>query len=774
MAAASAALAIATPAVAQEGDASKLSPVLLEVSLNGIAQEVAALLRDPAGRIYAPRAAFLSWRLRLPHKPSLVFEGEDYYLLSAVAGVDTTEDSANQRLSIEAAAEAFQASTVSVAQSRKVAAQAESFGAYLNYDLLAEKNASQKSLGGAVEAVLFTSRGVAAATAVARIGDQSRLTRLDTSWTFDSPERMASLRIGDSFTRGGTGGAPLRFGGIQLARNFATQPGFLTLPLPSVAGSAAAPSVIDVFVNNALASQREVEAGPFRLDELPVVSGSGDVRLIVRDALGRESITTQSYYAAPQLLRKKLHDFSYELGFLRENYGGAGDRYGALTASATHRYGFTDDLTGAVHLEATRSKQVVGLGADILQSRFGVFSASLAASRTRQGSGGLLALGFDRQADGFSIGARGELTSRHYSYVGLPEGQSAPSKTLQAFAGLPTAFGSVSASYLLRDGRAEPRFQAIGASASFRLGWIGSVQLTAQHVVAGERSTRFGLFLTRPLGFNRSASSSVELGSGRRSGTAALQQSLPVGNGLGYRASASGGDFRRIDAWVGYQGSRGLYEAELTRAAGQTGLRAGASGTLGLMGGAVFAARRLTDSFAQVRVDGVEGVRVYANNQLVGRTNKAGIVLVPRLQAYDANEIRIEAADVPFEFSLSEAERTVRPYLRSGVVVRFGSEEVAGGLIKLVGEDGVPLPAGATLTNLQTSESFVVAPGGEAYVTGLAASNPMRAAWGGRSCEFTLPFRKADAARQRLGTFACKEARAGEPLKFTEALGQER
>src|SRR3546814_6682631 len=68
-------------------------------------------------------------------------------------------------------------------------------------------------------------------------------TRLDSSWTVDDRDRMRSLSVGDSITRGGIGGLPLRYGGIRFGRNFEVQPGFVTLPMPSLNGSAALPSV---------------------------------------------------------------------------------------------------------------------------------------------------------------------------------------------------------------------------------------------------------------------------------------------------------------------------------------------------------------------------------------------------------------------------------------------------------------------------------------------------------------------------------------------------
>ncbi len=127
--------------------------------------------------------------------------------------------------------------------------------------------------------------------------------RLDTNWTIDDPANMRVLRLGDSISRGGVGGGPLRFAGIQAARNFSVQPGFVTIPLPSLSASAALPSVVDVYVDGALRQSRDVQPGPFEIADVPVVTGGG-VQLIVRDLLGREVLYRQSYYSAPTLLRR--------------------------------------------------------------------------------------------------------------------------------------------------------------------------------------------------------------------------------------------------------------------------------------------------------------------------------------------------------------------------------------------------------------------------------------------------------------------------------------
>jgi outer membrane usher protein len=70
--------------------------------------------------------------------------------------------------------------------------------------------------------------------------------------------------------------------------------------LPS--GTATVPSTVDVFVNNSLVTSSQLPPGPFVIDRLPTMSGTGDVSVVVRDALGREQVVTQTFYSSTTLL----------------------------------------------------------------------------------------------------------------------------------------------------------------------------------------------------------------------------------------------------------------------------------------------------------------------------------------------------------------------------------------------------------------------------------------------------------------------------------------
>jgi outer membrane usher protein FimD/PapC len=86
------------------------------------------------------------------------------------------------------------------------------------------------------------------------------------------------------------------FGDTQWGTNFATQPGFIPFPLPTIIGEAALCSTVDVFSDNANQLSKGLPAGPFTIVNLPVATGAGAVALVLRDLLGREQVVTQPYY----------------------------------------------------------------------------------------------------------------------------------------------------------------------------------------------------------------------------------------------------------------------------------------------------------------------------------------------------------------------------------------------------------------------------------------------------------------------------------------------
>ena len=242
--------------------------------------------------------------------------------------------------------------------------------------------------------------------------------RLDTALTREWPNRMLSFRLGDAITTPGYWGRAARMGGIRWGTDFRARPDFITFPLPAVRGEAVVPSTVDVYVNGTLRARRDVQPGAFSLRDLPVISGSGDVRLVLRDSLGREQIIQQPYFASEDLLRAGLSAYSVEIGAVREDYGLENFAYGRALAVASLRRGFSDRVTAELRGEFLEDQQTVGAGmtASVLPSV--VLSASLAHSEMR-GSGTLAQFGVDFDRRAFSAGMRLRAATAAFRQLGM-------------------------------------------------------------------------------------------------------------------------------------------------------------------------------------------------------------------------------------------------------------------------------------------------------------------------------------------------------------------
>ena len=747
-----------SPALGSESAAAEaLQPALLQVSVNG--QRLAdplLLLQDGNGGLYASEAALRQWRIRRPAVQPVRYEGENYYRIDDLPTLRAAISQQDQSLRIEAGPALFERQSAAFGSTEPLDMTEAATGGFLNYDLFGEYFQGRASLNGAFEFGAFTSRGVGVSSFIVQAGSGGeRLTRLETGWTIDRPSALSSIRIGDSVTAAGQGTAPLRFAGLQYARNFAVRPGFVTMPVPVLEGSAAVPSVVDVYVDNALQGSREVGPGPFELTNVPVHTGGGTVQLVVRDLLGRQVVSEHSYYASSALLRRGLHDFSYELGFLRRGFGVRSNAYGEPIASTAHRYGLTDKITLEGHLQASESRQVAGAGINLALFDLGLLGASASISRSERGTGGFLAAAFERRTSGFSFGLRSELASAGFAYNGMPDEHRQPRLTAQAFADLPVGGGALGFNLIHRDHRGRTDESLAGVFTNLRVSRTAAVQLFARRAVAGEAQTVLGAHLSLSLGGRRSASASVEYRGGSFSHHISAQDDAPPGVGSGFRTVASIGPVRSVETVFTHNFEAASLRGHVSRVGGSTGVRLSASGAFGLIGSRSFASRRLGSSFAAVKVGDYAGVRVYADNQLVGVTGEDGVAMVPSLRAFDRNMIRIEEGDLPIDAQIPETEIAVRPFARSGTLVSFEPRRERGVLMQVRLEDGSSLPAGASVT-VAGGGSYVAVSGGEVYVPDLAGAAVLSASWGGGSCTFNVSVPENDDPQPRLTGLVCR------------------
>jgi outer membrane usher protein len=264
------------------------------------------------------------------------------------------------------------------------------YGGVLNYTLFSAGSGQWapgsvlfSGSSATLDARIFSPFGTLSQSAILRTAFNNRFDalRLDTAFSYSDRETLTTYRAGDTINGGLAWTRPIRIGGVQAQRSFGLRPDLVTLPLPSASGSAAVPSTVDVFVNNVRTSSQEVESGPYRISNLSATTGSGNARVVLRDASGRETVTDLPFYVSSKMLAPGLFDFSAEAGAPRLSYGTTADTYGkTFVASASGRRGVLDWLTLEGHAEAGAGLWNAGAGAAIRTGSFGVASGALAAS----------------------------------------------------------------------------------------------------------------------------------------------------------------------------------------------------------------------------------------------------------------------------------------------------------------------------------------------------------------------------------------------------------
>ena len=753
------------PAASQTSE--KVMP--LEVVVNG-AKSGIWLLLERAGELYAPYDAFVEWRIQLPTdaKPiDFKLFDQAYWPLSAIPGYKFKLDFANQSVELLFAPQAFLATRLTMEKSLKPQLTPVLPSLFLNYDLNYQvsslgNSTTARDLGLLTEIGASNSWGVLTSSQVGRnlttdaaSGTPHSWVRLETTFTRDFPDENRTLRLGDSVTRADMWGRNVYFGGIQLGTNFALTPGFVSQPVPALVGTSTAPSTVEMYVNDVLRQVSSVPAGPFAIDNSPLLTGSGDVRMVVRDILGRETVIEQSFFITTELLSAGLNDWSIEAGSLRNDLGVASNHYGPGFASGTWRHGYSNELTLEGRAEATSQLRTLGLGVMSTLPNQMLGKASLGASNSQGQNGGIWLLGLEHQSLHNSLAFQIQGASPNFRQLGQPENVASIKFQLAGnwsyTSGNRNSYGIGFANLSRFDGT---RVSTVSGNFSTRIGDRGDLTFTIGHAINGAAGTSASVFYVMSLDSNKIVSAYAS----EQDAYVSTLRNPDYQNKVGWRALAGRMQSQiHAEGGVSYLGKYGQLSGDASSSPGQSTLRLGANGGVVLADNNLFATERGDQSFALVEVPGYANIGVGLGNNVLTHTNENGVALVPRLMPYQNNSVRLSPDDLPISAEIENIEQYVVPAWRSGVKVVFPVRGGRGALLKITFEDGEAAPAGAVVNIEGDKEEFYVARRGEAFVTGLQPTNVVVLNWNGQHCKFnvTLPAETSDDI-PRIGSLVCK------------------
>lgn len=681
---------------------------------------------DKIGLLPPPGPIAPDVRVSLEHLPNVT-----YVFDAAQQSIDfSCPDSARKRLIIDAASRKAVAADASASSHTPP----RDFGALLNYDLYASASKPDEGdigvtpLSGTFEARAFGPFGLIDQT-FAVLSSPLSAKRLNTTWSYSDPQAMRTYRAGDIATGALSWTQPTRLGGIQIQNDFGLRSDIVTYPVPSISGSAALPSSVDIYINNTNRFSSTVDAGPFDIVDVPVITGAGTVELVVRDPSGKQVVTKADYFASQDLLKPGLIDYSAEIGFARTHFGDDGDGYDKrLMASASIRTGATDWLTWEGHAEGGADLLNAGSGLVAAIGPLGIGQFSASGSTTRDGNTGFQLTGSVQLGLGdVTVAARAQRSFGHYEDIAsftapdrTARSSRNPATTYQLSLSLPTPFegGRANLSYTRLDPDDGRSAQIVAASYGQRL-FDGNGTATA-YTNLNSRDYGMTVSFRMPIGRNLSGGTSVHRDNHGTSITADIGHA--GGKDIGdtsWVVELDRAKSTNISAAARTKLPAATLRTRLAHAGTQTGVAAELSGAVVVADGGLFFANPVDDAFAVVDV-GAPNVPVLYRNHLVGNTGKNGKLLVPGLVAYQKNRVSIDPTKLPLDHMVDDTTATVSPARGSGVTVKFG-EQASGGtaLVSFRDPKGEYLPLASSAVTRPGGPEFIIGYDGQALLEGL-------------------------------------------------------
>ena len=755
-----------------------LEPVVARVVVNGVSKGDATVYRGAGGAWLARPAEVGNWGLKVPPAARVEIEGEPYVALERLPELRVTFDEQTVTLDLRAAPHLLPATAIDLAWRRKPGTLYPSDSSVLfNYNLtaLGDEGFGSRIYQGSTEFaarkgnwLLYSTTGYQDGGAI-----DHRTTRLVTNAQYDDRPTLRRFTVGDFFTPGFDLAGSVGMGGLSLTKLYSMDPYYIQYPTAGFTTQIALPSTVEVRVDGNLVSQQQVQPGPLDIRNVTAAAGQRNVSVIIRDPYGREQVLGQPFYFTQFGLAKGLHEYSYNLGSLRERYGIVSNDYGHLAASAFHRYAFTDELTLGLRGEGDSELYNFGPFATIQFPRAGIFGLGVSGSGRKGANGHATGVTYSYASGPLSLGFAGRYLSRDFAQ--LADEINPLFLRADEFGNAALFFPEVGTFSV---GYSSTRSYVFPETRSWNLGYTRQLFdsraiLSLNYTRAERPSSSDTWLLSLTYYFDREYSAVGRAGGapGSNFQSGALQKAVPLGEGYGYAVEAGRTEQGGTTAAVG----RGQFQLNAAhavagvdtvtssdRAVEPGSSRAFVAGGIGYAGGTLFASRPIIDSFAVVRVGEVPGVPVYANGWLQGKTNAQGEVVATNVNSFYDNDVSFRARDLPLNYQYPTSLQTISPPNRSGSVVNFRLRAVQAVYGSLTSEqDGKRVPLELRelkVTGAGRSFDSFTARRGEFYFENLEPGEYSVQVTGDQPCTATIRVQRTEQPFLDLGALPCAPA----------------
>ncbi len=515
-----------------------------------------------------------------------------------------------------------------------------------------------------------------------------RNTRLQSSLRWDDPIKMNRWFFGD-FSPPINNGAGGLFGGISFQRSFSLNRTFKYTPDFSLQTTLETAAHAELYVNNQLREEWELLPGNVLFPNLSRYVGQGDIELVLTDMFGQKRHIQEKFYLNQELLKTGLDEFSYSLGFTRENIGVKSNQYDKLTFLGFHRYGLTPQLTAGMDIEIDKRVTILtpALNATIKDSPL-----DMALSLTYDKSLGYQFISrYSYQYKNLYTSFQWANSSSDYANR-IIESSTQNKNRYQAGVNInyntkkSTGFGLAYTESVSWDNQS-PKNRNL--SFSYNKSFTSQLILSLGARYKLKDSSQAEVFLRISYYPRKSEEKKYyfdnigyNINYHHNDGIKQeliLQKSPVPGNGSDYntKISQKADDFF-LSGYFHHQNEKGIYTVSynnnLQDMSGHG--KIAYAGSLALINDSIHISRPISDSFALVQVKGTgknlkDGVLVRSNNRIIGHTNSKGELIIPDFMSYSENKVSIRSRDLPINYTIDKEDKSVFLEQTSGSFVTF-------------------------------------------------------------------------------------------------------
>lgn len=720
----------------------QLNTAIVNIWVNGVDYGVESVAFDRLGKKFIECTALSNIGI-VVEKLEKDSVKKDFCSLASPS-ITFTEDPSLQSLNITIPAEYFANSSNNFVYNTPSKA---SFGGFLNYSLLYSRDEVEEEFNTLAELGIFKDYWLFKNSFIYRnnpLDTESKFLRVESVFELEFPDKFWRLTLGDNTTSLNSLNNSFRFGGLSFGTNYIARPDFVYWNSPTLQGSAAVPSTVDLYLNGVNLYRENVGPGNYSLPTSGLLNKSGNAQIVVEDILGNRTVRNFPIYINNRLLKPKLDEFNISIGKLRYGYDEVESDYRDFFTKLLYRSGINNYSTLGTDMLYSDKVQNVSLLWTQAIKNYVLLDTILSGSNADDNNGYAASLGISRDFAWWSVGMQSQIYSKEYRYLDLEDTLTYKKMTNLFYLTLTNlnyldsvGLNYIDQTYYNNDEVSLDDRKVLNLSLGKRLTPKLDVAFGYFKDFGGDSDSGFNIVFNYDWGDRRrltldhyTQNENTRLNYSR---TTIGQEGFDYTVGVNHMDNEV--NLNGYGLWKTNVGDLRLSHDEYSD--GRLS-QVNFNGALVWLGNQVALTKYVNNSFALLNVSDHADLDIYRSSSLIGKTNQKGYMFVHNIIPYIQYDLSFDQNQLNMDETFDYASKKIVGLDQRGYKVNFPIYQTKRIAVRLIDAQRQPLIRGAqVVVNDKTEEPYFVDSKGVVYVyaTQAAAYKFFVNLQGGQTCQ---------------------------------------